>query len=432
MNKTQSMRRGVVLFFLVLFILLTASLAMAQESISLHSNQSSSLTVDGVITRIAVANPDIADVMVISRDEILTVAKKPGTTTLYIWFDDGMRREYAVNVSNRDVETAQAIQKLLGYSGLTVEKAGEKILLEGKVENQLQKNRAQKVAEMYSDKVVNLLEMTHPAQIRIEAKILEISTDKVKKLGIQLANASDIDKDTGIITIGTTGVFGFGQSFSNSRDSSKSKAGSYADINGTLQALVTNGDAKVLSQPSIVTLSGEKANILVGGEIPIPISNTSGQITVEWREYGIKLLIEPQIGTGNLITSKVNAEVSILDSTSAAAINLSSGLSIPALRSRKAETVLQLPSGSTMAIGGLLTSDDSKQVIKVPFLGDLPVIGQFFRSTNSTREKREIIILVKPTLVDETAPVDMSPEMQKWSKDTPEKSGDVKADTTKK
>ena len=409
MNKNQSIGKKIFLLACFMFLLsYMTGTATAQENLSLAVSRSLSIGTGGEITRIAIADPELADVTVISKTELLVVAKKAGTTTLYVWTNDGVQKEYAVNITSHDTETAMSVRKMIGYEGVTVEKIGDKILLEGSVKNQLQKKRAEKIAGMYSEKVINLLEMTRPDQIRLEAKILEISTDKVKKLGIQYANASDKDLDTGIVTIGSTGIFGFGQSFSNSRDSSKG----YADINATLQALITSGDAKVLSQPSMVTMSGEKANILIGGEIPIPMSNSEGQLTVEWREYGIKLNIEPLVDADQNITSKVNAEVSTLDSSSAAAINLSSGLSIPALRSRKAETVIHLPSGSTMAIGGLITSDEGRQVTKVPLLGDLPVIGHFFRSTATSREKKEIIILVTPTLVDETTPAVMSEEMK--------------------
>jgi pilus assembly protein CpaC len=425
MKKIQQIGRNLffITWFIVFSIVVTTGMAMAQENILMDVNQSSCLNTGGDIARVAIANPAIADITVISKTEMLVVAKKMGTTTLYIWTNDGMRQEYTVNIQDHDTETSAAVAKMIGYSGIGVEKIGDKILLSGTVKNQLEKSRAEKVAELYGEKVVNLLEMTHPEQIRIEAKILEISTDKVKKLGIQYANASAIDTDTGIVTIGSTGIFGFGQTFSNSRDSSTSKMGGYADINATLQALITNGDAKILSQPSMVTMSGEKANILIGGEIPIPMSNSEGQITVEWREYGIKLNIEPTVDAENKITSKVNAEVSTLDSSSAAAINLSNGLSIPALRSRKAETVIHLSSGSTMVIGGLLSSDEGKQVTKIPFLGDLPVLGRFFRSTSTSKEKKEIIILVTPTLVDETTPIIMSDEMKKLLEDKELKAG---------
>ncbi|WP_110954187.1 type II and III secretion system protein family protein [Anaerosinus massiliensis] len=428
MNLRISIYKIVFISLCCMFYMMSA--VMAQANLFMEVNQSSYLNAGDAITQVAVANPEIADVTVISTTEMLLVAKKPGTTTLYIWTNNGMRQEYLLSVQEYDTKTATYIKQMIGYQDVVVEKIGDKILLRGFVENQLEKNRAEKIAELYGSKVVNLLEMTTPSQIRIEAKILEISTDKVKKLGIQYANASDIDSESGIVTIGTTGIFGFGQTFSNSRDGSSSKMGGYADINATLQALITNGDARILSQPSMVTMSGEKANILIGGEMPIPISNSDGQLTVEWREYGIKLNIEPTVDEQSKITSKVTAEVSTLDSASSAAINLSSGLSIPALKSRKAETVIHLSSGSMMAIGGLISSEDGKQVMKFPFLGDLPIIGRFFRSTTTSKERKEIIILVTPTLVDETTPVKMSDEMKKMlegAKDEP-----AKADSEKK
>ncbi|SEJ79797.1 pilus assembly protein CpaC [Propionispira arboris] len=403
------------LFVAICFVFYTVGTVQAEGNLTMDANQSLYLNAGAPIDRIAVANPEIADVTVLSKEDMLVVAKKPGTTTLYIWTMDGIRQEYTVTIQDHDTQTSLVIAKMIGYPNIRVEKISDKVLLKGSVLNQLEKNRAEKIAEMYGAKVVDLLEMTHPSQIRLEAKIVEISTDKVKKLGIQYANASSIDTTTGIVTIGSTGVFGFGQTFSNTRDTSSSKLGGYADINATLQALITNGDAKILSQPSMITMSGEKANILVGGEIPIPTGNSDGQVTVEWREYGIKLNIEPQVDADNQITSKVQAEVSSLDSSNAVAV--SSSISIPALLSRKAETVIHLSSGSTMVIGGLLSSNESKQVLKFPFLGDLPIIGQFFRSTTTSKSHREIIILVTPTLVDETTPTKMSDEIKKMLED---------------
>lgn len=403
------------LFVAICFVFYTVGTVQAAENLTMDANQSLYLNAGDLIDRIAVANPEIADVTVLSKDDMLVVAKKPGTTTLYIWTMDGARQEYTVTIQDHDTQTSLVIAKMIGYPDLRVEKIGDKVLLKGSVLNQLEKNQAEKIAEMYGTKVVNLLEMTNPSQVRLEAKIVEISTDKVKKLGIQYANASSIDPTSGIVTLGSSGAFAFGQTFSNSKDSSTSKIGNYADINATLQALITNGDAKILSQPSMITMSGEKANILVGGEIPIPTGTSNGQVTVEWRQYGIKLNIEPQVDSNNQITSKVQAEVSSLDSSNSVAV--SSTTSIPALLSRKAETVIHLSSGSTMAIGGLLSSTESKQVVKFPFLGDIPILGQFFRSTTTSKSRKEIIILVTPTLVDETTPLKMSDEMGKMLED---------------
>ncbi|MDU4961768.1 MAG: pilus assembly protein N-terminal domain-containing protein [Sporomusaceae bacterium] len=408
------------LLWAMLWLLWLSGTALAATNLSLDVNQSSylnlvSLGLDREISRVAIANPEIADVTLISRTELLIVAKKAGMTSLYIWTDRDTKA-YNVNVQNFDRGAAAAIESLIGDPGVTVEKIGENVLLRGSVENQRAKSRAEKIAGIYAAKVVNLLEMTQPSQIRIEARIVEISTDRAKKLGLQYGNASDIDN--GIVTMGSSGIFGIGQSFGN-KSGSDERVG-YASINATLQALITDGAAQILSQPSLVTMSGEKANILIGGEIPVPVSNSDGQLSVEWREYGIKLAIEPEVNQQNRITTKVQAEVSTLDSSSAAAVNLTNGLSIPALRSRKAETVIHLSSGGTMAIGGLINSEEGKQVSKFPFLGDLPVLGRFFRSTSSTKERKEIIILITPTLVDETTPAAMSPAMRSLLDDSRE------------
>ena len=398
---------------LLSIFLLTAATAMAQSGIFINANQSQYLNAGGKITKAAIANPDIADVAITSATELLVIGKKAGSTTLYIWTANGVRQQFDISVQPGDPLTAQAIARMIGEPDVQVEKIGEQILLRGTVTNQQAKEYAEKIAGLYGSKVINLLRMTHPDQIRLEAKIVEISTDKVKKLGIQYWNASKTDSTTGAVTAGTTGVFGFGQSFGKIVGDS-SKRGSYADVNATLQALITNGDAKLLSQPSVVTLSGEKANILIGGQIPVPLSNSEGQITVEWHDYGIKLNIEPKIEDGDAIISKVAAEVSTLDSSSAAAINLSNGLSIPALISRKAEAVIHVSSGGTMVIGGLLSSEESKQINKFPLLGDLPILGHFFRSTSTSKERKELVILITPTLVDENTPAVVSDDMKKW------------------
>ena len=153
----------------------------------------------------------------------------------------------------------------------------------------------------------------------------------------------------------------------------------------------------------MVTLSGEKASILVGGQIPIPISNQNGSVTIEWKDYGVKLEITPEASLDGTITSKIKAEVSAIEWDSNRRIPISPSLTIPPIRMRKAETAIALASGQTMAIGGLIANDITRDVTKIPFLGDLPVIGQLFRSTSFTKGETELIILVTPTIVDPQA-----------------------------
>ena len=204
--------------------------------------------------------------------------------------------------------------------------------------------------------------------------------------------------------MGDTGRFNMGQDFTNGGTNAKFW-NHIANINASLQALVTDGKARILSRPNITTMSGEKASILIGGKIPIPKSDSNGQISIDWTDYGIKLTVEPVVDQDNNVTSKVKAEVSALDY--AHQVTTSVG-TVPAISTREAEARLNVPSGMTMAIGGLLNMEDGKTITKVPLLGDIPVLGQFFRHTATTHDKRELIILITPKIVNETTPARMS------------------------
>ncbi|VBB08443.1 bacterial general secretion pathway protein d signature [Lucifera butyrica] len=363
--------------------------------IAVAVNSSQVLNIAGV-ERVAIANANIADVMVISGSEIMVVGKAPGQTTLQVWSWRG-RDSYTVEVAADDVPIANEIKRIVGLKDIKVTKAGKTVILEGKVIDNYQKKRAEEIASAYGDKVINLLEITHPLQVKIEAKVIEISKNKTRDLGIKWGN-----------DVSVPGVFAFGQSSSNTVASDWGKLGGYSNINAELDALVKNGAAKILSRPSMVTVSGEKANILVGGQIPIPVSSSNGTITVEWKEYGIKLDIDPEVNSDRIINSTVKAEVSSLDWSSEHQVVIGSNLKIPPLTTRKAETSIALASGQTMAIGGLYASTETKSVTKLPLLGDLPVLGALFTSKSFEKDETELIILVTPTIVDTTKGIDNS------------------------
>jgi len=398
------------LTILVLCSMLIVSAAVASEKIALRVNQSEVMNVNAV-DKVAIANPDIADVVVVSNSEILIVGKAPGMTTLYIW-SLGKREGFQVEVDDGDIQIANEIKKSIGSDDLTVSKSGKTIILEGKVVSQYQKNRAEKIAEAYGEKVVNLLEMTKPVQVKFEAVIIEIDRQKSKELGIKW----------GTDAANAAGYFSFGQSASNTVSGSSvlGGLGTYNPINGQLSALLKNGSAKILSQPHIVTLSGDKANIMVGGQIPIPVSNQNGQISIEWKDYGIQLEILPEVNGEGLINNKVKADVSSLDWNSTHKVTLSSSMSIPSIKKNKAETAIMLSSGQTMAIGGLLSSETSKDVTKIPILSSLPILGQLFTSTSYTRGETELVILVTPTIVNpEDYLLQTTPEMKKFLQEDP-------------
>lgn len=412
--------------------------ALAATTLSVAVNGSRYMEASG-ITRLAVGNPEIADVRLLSGNDFLLVGKKPGSTTLLVWSDNG-REEYNVFVSGSDVGTAQAIQEAIGYPEVQVQMMNGKVLLRGRVQNQYEHDSAIKVAQMYlgsgggststaqargkegtaaqggstDSNIIDMLDMTEPTQVRLVAQIIEINTSAEKDLGIQywsptLGDNTTGDSNSSDITRGTPGLFYAGENFYKQRGSFGWFGSHLSNLNASLQALVTSGKARILSRPSITTMSGQKAKILIGGRIPIPTSAGDGQIAIDWRDYGVKLDIEPVVDADNKITSKVHAEVSTLDYGHSVKEN---DFSIPAIASREAEAMINVRSGMTMAIGGLLNSEDSKSVSKIPLLGDIPIIGQFFRHTSTTRDNRELLILITPLLVGDDSPVSMSQRMK--------------------
>ena len=394
--------------------------AWAAQPLQVSLNESKYMEAPG-ITRMAVGNPAIADVQLLSSGDYLLVGKQAGSTSLIVWSSQG-RLEYNVYVSGDDRGMASAIKDAIGYPGVSVQMMNGKVLLRGTVENQYEHDTAVKMAQLYlgegssatsgeSGNVVDLLEMAHPSQVRLEAQIIEISAKDSKNLGIQYWSATPEKSKTGEsgISVGTAGLFYGGEDITTNRGSGGWLGNHISSVNATLQALINNGKARILSRPSITTMSGETANILIGGRIPIPVSQ-DGDVTIEYREYGIKLNIEPKVDSENKITAKVHAEVSTLDTSHGVKID---SFEIPGIASREADSVVNIRSGMTMAIGGLLNSEDSKTISKIPLLGDIPIIGQFFRHTSTSRDNRELMILITPTVVSDDTPAPMSQRLKK-------------------
>ena len=405
-------------------ILLSASVAMAATPLSVSVNESRYVQEAG-LSRVAIGNPDIADVQLLSARDFLLVGKKPGSTSLLVWSANG-RQEYIVTVTGENSGLAAMIERAINLPGVTVQMVGEKILLRGTVMNQYEKDLALKIAGLYTgtapatsnsgsgspgsamDKtggnVIDLLQMARPSQIRLEAQVIEIASSNKRELGIQYGTRTSGDSDT---KIDVEGAIYAGEDW-NTRDWGGWLVRHSSTINAALNALITKGKARILSRPNVSTLSGEKAKILIGGSIPIP-TNEDGSVTIQWKEYGVKLDIEPVVDQMNKITSKVHAEVSSLDYSHGVVQN---GFTIPALSTREAEAVIHVSDGMTMVIGGLLNSEDSKTVSKIPLLSNIPILGEFFKHTSRSRDKRELMILITPRLVGEDTRAPMSDMMK--------------------
>ena len=404
-------------------ILLSAPAVQAATPLSISVNESRYIQEAG-LTRVAIGSPDIADVQLLSARDFLLVGKKPGSTNLLVWSANG-RQEYIVTVTGENSGLAAMIEKAINLPGVTVQMVGDKILLRGTVMNQYEKDLALKIAGLYTgtapatstsgsdsagkaiDKtggnVIDLLQMARPSQIRLEAQVIEISSSNKRELGIQYGTSTG-DSSSKIDAEGTIYA---GEDW-NTRGWGGWLVRHSSTLNAALNALITQGKARILSRPNISTLSGEKARILIGGSIPIPVNN-DGKVSIEWKEYGVKLNIEPVADQMNKITSKVHAEVSRLDYANGITQN---GFHIPALATREAEAVIHVSNGMSMVIGGLLNSEDGKSVTKIPLLGNIPILGEFFKHTSRTRDKRELIIIITPHLIAEDTQWPMSDGMK--------------------
>ena len=400
--------RKYVCTIIAMAIIAATAVALAAQPIWLELNQAYLYQAgSSPINRVAVANPAIADVVVLDKTKLNIVAKALGSTSLSVWSVNGMRQDFIISVCNTDTATAQFIKQSMGLSGVQVAKVGEKLVLQGVVENQYEKNKALGIAKVYAgeENIVDLLQMKNPVMINLAALVIDISDRDARDLGFQYANAAKYEAqgNSTMVTFGTPGVFYGGMNYHDITGHPFSK------VDVMISALEKNNKVRVLSRPNITTMSGEEAEILIGGEIPVPTSK-DGEVTITWKEYGIKLKINPVVDHENKITTKMEAEVS--DVNSSLSINTTAG-SIPALTSRKASTVLSVPDGQTMSIGGLFNNNDTKIVNKVPFLGDIPIIGEFFKHTSKSHDKRELMILITPTIVTSNDPVKGSNKMLK-------------------
>ncbi len=301
------------------------------------------------VERVAIGDTAVADVRVLGRGEILILGKQPGETSLLLW-----EKKSAPPKSYR-VQVDQPLSGLAPTSG----------------------------------------------QVMVDVKFVELSKKVLKETGINLISQNNITFGVfspGALTNVTRAATGItteaGLPFSNAFHLVMGSNGNSAL--GVFALLETNGLAHTLAQPSMTVVSGQTASFMAGGEFPIPIAQSLGQVTISYKEYGIRLVFTPTVFSKERIAIKLAPEVSELDFTNAVT---SSGVSVPAILTRRAETTIELGDGESFIIAGLISRNFTDSVDKVPGLGDIPILGAFFRSTRFSREDKELVIVVTPTLV---------------------------------
>jgi pilus assembly protein CpaC len=362
-------------------------------TLSLPINKSQTLRVPRPFARIAIGNPKIADVSPVTSSVAYLLGKEIGTTNLTMYDRAGaVIAVVDVTVTPDAMGLKQKLAEVMPTENLGVQVANDRLILSGTATSAAAVQRAVTIAQAYApDKVINMTGVGTAQQILLEVRFAEMQRGTVKALGIDSLAFGAQSDGTLARTNGAVGYPGSGitGTFSGTFNA--------PGFSFRMQALERQGLIRTLAQPNIIALSGETANFLAGGEFPVPVGVAiNGQIAIEFKQFGVGLAFTPTLLEDGLINLLVSPEVSSLDP--AAGIDIG-GLRIPGLKVRRAKTTLELRDGQTFALAGLIQNDFRDTVNKVPLLGQIPILGALFRSTNFERQETELVILVTPRIV---------------------------------
>ena len=425
-------------FHLLLLSSLAAGLASAQSAAPLphaagaDANFTTSVPVDDLrhvlvgrsiflktthrLARVYVTNPAVLSAYTASSTELLVTAKAPGVSSLVVWDDSGQSRSYLFS-SDLDTSSLQrSFQQSMPSEAVLVKSEEGRIILSGTVSTGAASEAAFKLASLYSKDVSNALSVSSGLvkQVRLKVRIVEVDRSKLDQFAFNFFSAGGNNlaqttttqiPSTLSVTSGSSASTGGstvgGKSVSITNPLNFLIYSSKLNVGATLADLESRSILQILAEPNITALSGEKAEFLAGGEFPFPVVQGAvgglTSITIQFRPYGVRLQFVPVVNDDGSIQLKVAPEVSALDYTNAVQI---SGYTIPAISTRRAETLVVLRSGQTFAISGLLDKRATDQFGKTPGIASVPVLGQLFKSKSVNRSTSELLVLVTPELVD--------------------------------
>jgi pilus assembly protein CpaC len=380
----------------------TAETLSTEGSISLEVRKGRVIRLPRPAATVFVADPEIADVQAQSASIVYLFGRRTGSTSLFaVDENDQLLLRTAVTVQHNLSGLRQGVLQLLPGNEITVGTVDNSIVIDGMVETPTQSQELRELAERYlgdNESLLYRVRVAAPTQVHLRVRVAEVSRDVLKQFGINWeAIFQNGDFTFGLVT-GRAVSDGVGNFLRAPQGDSAFGSFESGDdvVNTAIDALVEEGLVNILAEPNLTALSGETASFLAGGEFPIPIDSDENGITIEFKEFGISLAFTPTVLNSNRISLRVRPEVSDLSEKGAIDIG---GLRIPALATRRAETTVELGSGQSFMIGGLLSSDIENQVSRTPGLGDLPVLGTLFRSTRFRSNETELVILVTPYLV---------------------------------
>jgi pilus assembly protein CpaC len=419
LNITRRARLGTALAALAISLgtiaapapaLAQQSASRPSETLNLSQGTGTLVRLSGPMSDVFIANDAIADVQVRSNQQLYIFGKGRGETTVYATGRDG-RVVYAANVrvGNNISSVGEMLQMAMPESSIQATPMNNLVLLTGTVSSPTDVEEAQRLVQAYvgdGTQVVSRLRSAVPLQVNLRVRIAEVNRSTLKQIGVNLLTQTGGGFSVGIAQgpgislppVTCTTDCAPARVIRSEIGSTISGIGRLLgmDIISSLDIAETEGLVTTLAEPNLTALSGETASFLAGGEFPIPISQSLGSVTIEYKQYGVGLAFTPIVLADGRISMRVRPEVSELSNEGSIRLN---GFNVPALTTRRAETTLELGSGQSFMLAGLIRNAATNDIDKAPFLGDLPILGALFRSTRFRRQETELVIIVTPYLV---------------------------------
>jgi pilus assembly protein CpaC len=370
---------------------------------------------------VTVGDPGIADVNPLTDHSLSILAKKVGTTRVSVYAENKkLVGIFDVEVNLDLTQLTNELVRNFPGSALRATSVNGRIMLSGRVADAATLDKAVTIASQFGPSIINSVSVMSPQQVLLEVRFIELSRTAGRELGVQwnrvggstITNIGNEQRASGLpitasnnpLASGTevaAGVLSGGNPF-GFMIGRMVAGGVSTDV--LINALEQKGVARSLAEPNLVALSGQTASFLAGGEYPIPVSGSLGQITVDYKKYGVGLAFTPTVLSRGLINLKIEPEVSQIDTTHT--VSVPGGISVPALIVRRASTTVELRDGQSFMIGGLLQTDNKNQVDQLPWLGSVPVLGTLFSSKSYQKNQTDLAIIITPHLVRPARPGD--------------------------
>lgn len=356
---------------------------------------------DRSFSEIVVGDPDVATVSPLTDRSFYVVGTAPGTTGIALYdSDSNLVGLLDIEVGANTNQINAALNSALPKSSVKATTSNGKVVLKGKASGAAAAAKAREIAKKFDPELVDTVKIEGSQQVNLEVRFIEARRNKGKDLSIRTrfnkgSGAALSPAADSTLTTLLTGGLPFGQFVTNII-----QAGTNVDI--AINALEEKGLARSLAEPNLVALSGDTASFLAGGEFPIPVAQDSDTISIEFKPFGVGLKFTPTVLDNGLINLKLAPEVSEIDPSNEVAVG--GGISVPGLVVRRAETTLELRDGQTFVLGGLLQKSSSYNKRQLPWIGDVPILGALFRSSDFQKNETDLVIIVTPRLVKPLRP----------------------------